>query len=287
MEIKLEIISNYIDVYELIIDYKMLIKRYFIYLRIYAVFSSSYQIIPTIQGIANILEKELPNSFIKNKEIVQYLNGNITSYQIPNSFKHLFNDTIEQSICSYLDDYSSNYGITCEEVGNNIGIYGLYSVSVYIFQSMIELLTLIKEIIKLGKEKNYTYAELFYDTAYYVNFYPENKSLWDEYEKLDPFNIINDPLMKNLTVLIEYLFRPSVESFLDYIDNDINNEMKNLGKIVIICLVSYYILLNFILIIFIIPDILRKNVEINKKRKMLILIPKDILPEIINDKKHH
>ena len=30
--------------------------------------------------------------------------------------------------------------------------------------------------------------------------------------------------------------------------------------------------------------ILRKNVEINKKRKMLILIPKDILPEIIEEK---
>ena len=287
MEIKLSIISNYIDIYEIVINYKMLIKRYFIYLRIYAVFSSSYQVIPTILGIANILEKELPNAFIKNQEITEYFIGNITSNNIPNNFQKLFNQTIENSICSYLDEYSSKYGITCEQIGNNVGIYGLYPVSIYIFQSMIELFKIIKEIVRLGKEKNYSYTELFYGSDYYVNFYPENKSLWEEYEKLDPFNVINDPLMKNLTILIEYLFRPSAESFLDYMDNDIYNLMEDMGKIIIICFVCYYIILILIFGLYIIPDIFRKNIEINKKRKMLMLIPKDILPEIIDDKKHH
>ena len=70
-------------------------------------------------------------------------------------------------------------------------------------------------------------------------------------------------------------------------DNDIYNLMEDMGKIIIICFVCYYIILILIFGLYIIPDIFRKNIEINKKRKMLILIPKDILPEIIDDKKHH
>ena len=287
MAYKLSIISNYIDIYEIIISHKMLIKRYFIYLRIYTVFSSSYQKIPTIQGIAFILESELPNSFLKNKEIIEYLVGNITSNNVPNRLKKLFNETIDSSICSYMDNYASSFGITCDQVGNNVAIYGLYPVTIYIFQSMIELLKIINEVIKKGNEKNYVYSELFYGSQYYLNFYPENKSLWEEYEKLDPFNVINQPLMKNLTVLIENIFRPSAEAFLDFIDKDIENIMEDMEKIIIICLVCYYFILILIFSLYIIPDIFSKNIEINKKRKMLILIPKDILPEIIDDKKHH
>ena len=93
--------------------------------------------------------------------------------------------------------------------------------------------------------------------------------------------------MKNLTVLIENIFRPSAEAFLDFIDKDIENIMEDMEKIIIICLVCYYFILILIFSLYIIPDIFSKNIEINKKRKMLILIPKDILPEIIDDKKHH
>ena len=169
-------------------------------------------------------------------------------------------------------------------MGNNICKYGLISITIYILQSIMELLKLTKYNIDLGKNKNYTYSELFYGSDYYIDFHPENKSLWEEYESLDPFNIINNYLMKNLTVLIENVHTASISSILEFIEKDFINSFNKIKKIIIVFSICFYILFVFIIFLYTIPYILRKNVEINKKRKMLILIPKDILPEIIEEK---
>ena len=278
-------ILNYIDLYEILINMKLLVSRYFIYLRLYIVFSSSFQSIPTIQGIYLILEKELPNSIINNKYYIEEIINNITKNKFPIKIIKKVNDTVENSLCSYLDDYINNYNINYNEVGNNICKYGLISITIYILQSMMELLKLTKYNIDLGKNKNYTYSELFYGTDYYIDYHPENKSLWEEYESLDPFNIINNYLMKNLSVLIENVHTASISSILEFIEKDFNNSFNKIKMTIIVFSICFYILFVFIIFLYIIPYILRKNVEINKKRKMLILIPKDILPEIIEEKK--
>jgi len=55
--------------------------------------------------------------------------------------------------------------------------------------------------------------------------------------------------------------------------------------VIVLIAIVFYIVLGIFYIIYLIPFIIIKNTELNKIKKMIKLIPKDMLLQIINNEK--
>ena len=87
--------------------------------------------------------------------------------------------------------------------------------------------------------------------------------------------------MNHLILLNDYVFKPCCTDATILILDDINNIGNSNNKLLIGLIILYISLFVLFTIFYIIPNIVRKNMNINKKRKMLMIIPKNILFEII------
>ena len=104
--------------------------------------------------------------------------------------------------------------------------------------------------------------------------YPDNENLYEDYLKYNPFNVINSNTSLNLTVLIENIMKPAINSLREEITQIIYDISDDIEKYSIICC----IILSFILIVFyislLIPKIMKTNSQIHQGKVMLKIIPK-------------
>ena len=193
----------------------------------------------------------------------------------------IFNDIVFGDICEYFEVYSNIYNITCNDIGDGIIRYGIYSISIYILQLIVYLINYLKDIIEKGKLKGFKYDEIYYSSNKFNELYPENESLWKEYETLNPFLVINHENNFYLSIIIGKIVKNALDTLDSFFNNkiiSIINELKKKLIFIEIILLFLFILNTFILIF---PRIIRKNNEIIEEKNMLKIIPKKELEQIL------
>ena len=124
--------------------------------------------------------------------------------------------------------------------------------------------------------KGYVYNELYYGTDEYNNSGPEEEN---------PFLLFNDNIFKNFTVVVIYLIRPVITDLTHSITTGVNKLFSDLRKIIVIINIIAFGFLILFYIFYITPFVIQKNLELNKTRKMLGIIPKDIFFGILSNEK--
>ena len=180
---------------------------------------------------------------------------------------------------------------TCEDFASNVSNYGLLSLSSYYTDTLFYIYSKITYQWNFVENYyNFTFNEIIYnsdeDNEYYLNYVlPSNSDDIELYQNINPFQIYNDNHLKDLTIVIIYIYKPSFESLIVSIQNVIKAIYDHIYNYILISNIGYYIVLIWFYFIYLLPYIIKKNIELNKNRKMLNIIPKEILFEIINKEK--
>ena len=142
--------------------------------------------------------------------------------------------------------------------------------------SWLLLFNVIEDRISDSINKGNSYNELYYGTDNYNNIGPEEEN---------PFLLFNDNVFKNFTVVIIYLVRPVVRDLIQSVTLGVNSLFSHLRKIIVIINIIAFGFLILFYIFYITPFVIQKNLELNKTRKMLGIIPKDIFFGILSNEK--
>ena len=271
---------HYTMVYFLIQSHKTIYSKYFNYVRMYITY---YHIEndPFIDYIKLTLFNDENNFFYINNQYIIQFTSYIKKYGLPSSSLKLFSSLKDNDLCNYFENYSISYNIPCDNLGDGIVRKGIVNLLTYGIHSILYVKKNVEKAIDKINKKGYKYNEIYYGTELYKTFYPENESEWEEYENLNPFNKINDMIVKNLTILTEVVYKNVSYAIINLIKQDIINGFEEIQKIIIILCFIFGIIAYFPFILYFIPDIARKNIDINKKRKLLAVIPKEMLSEMI------
>ena len=283
INIKYDDIKNYQELFTYTQELKIFIIRNVIYFRIFIIYESSY-----IQYLfLNDLSKELANNFKDifedNSILLNKIYLKVDNNFLSKSTKLFYKQIQKNSLCYYLDDLLENYKKKCEDFGFGIANFGLNSISMFIIHSVMTLYKSVLNIIDTSWRRGFLYSELFYNTPLYIDFSESiDESELEDFYDLDPFSLFNNDIMNDLIILNDYIFKESINDASKLIQNDLKNIRKLIGKVLIYLFIFYTCFFILFSICYIIPDIINKNNNINKRRKILMIIPKNILLDIIN-----
>ncbi len=130
-------------------------------------------------------------------------------------------------------------------------------------------------------EKGYQYDEIRYRSDQINILYPEDKNLWEEYESMNPFLILNSDNFHSLALLIQQLIQSVSSSLCDFYKNRIIEIVDSLKIKIIMSQILFDSLLVIACYFFLIPRIIKKNREIKEEKNMLNIIPKNELDQIL------
>ncbi len=280
---KYYIIEKYHQIYSCINSLKTFVTRNIIFFRVFIVYKSSYLEILFINKISEDLKERFDKIFYDYSKIIKELNINIDKDFLSKRTKNFYKKIQQKSLCSYLEDYINNNGGSCDSFGFGIAKYGLNSITTYILHSMVNLFYEVLYITSVSESKGFSYSELFYGTEFYYNFTEEiPQSLLEEYNKFDPFSIFNVNVMRNLIILNDNVFKACIDDASHLVKDDIQNIGNVINKLLISFLIMYISFIILFSLFYVIPDVVKKNNNINKRRKTLMIIPKNVLLDIIS-----
>ena len=243
-----------------------------------------------------------PKTLVNNTQIDTLINGimkNYSLHQIDNEkiikkYHYLYNDNFTQlrykifhtDICNYSTNFFEEFGDLEENLDCYSFLHGAAKYGLEIFHSnFYEELRSIKARIEIAKKKwdeyNFTYNLTLYKTENYFKF---RNSLEDElkpiYDENSPLTLLMNSKMKLLTIVIEYFLSPIYIELFDSVEQVIIEYVKTKKKILIsMCMV--FILLFFLIYILIWRRYVESlNTIIYQTKRMLAIIPKDILASL-------
>ncbi len=222
------------------------------------------------------IQNDIENAYYNISITYSRLFGNITKNDLSIEVKTKYKYIETNSLCDYFSDFLSNYSISCEDFSNNITTQGLALTYSYCMNSVYYLYNSINSQIKNVIENGYSYNELYYGTSNYSIIGPEEEN---------PFYLFNDEMFKNFTVIVGYLINSVFDDLIESVDKSLNNLFSTLKKNIIIINVIAFTFLALFYIFYIMPFCIQKNLLLNKTRKMLGIIPKDIFLEILHNEK--
>ena len=230
------------------------------------------------------------NLYSLTSNTLEYITGNISKYGLSKEAYDKYFTIDSDSLCEYFYNNSLLSNFTCEDFASNVSNYGLLSLSSYYTDTLFYIYSKITYQWNFIENYNYTFNEIIYnsddDNEYYFNnVQPSNSDEIEFYQTINPFQIYNDNHLKDLTIVIIYIYKPSFESLIISIQNVIEDIYDHIYNYILISNIGYYIVLIWFYFIYLLPYIIKKNIELNKNRKMLNIIPKEILFEIINKEK--
>ena len=233
--------------------------------------------------LANLFEsklKEINYIYTDNLNIIRQIISNLNKYQFPDEMKKFIRN-FGNDACDILEKSISIQNFSCQNIGSNISNYGINEINSYIFSNFIYLITQIHNQNLYAISHNFNFFEILYNTQYYNNIIPSNEEDYKIYQTINPFNIYNEDKFKDLTVIIIFLMRPVFSNLIDNFLNATNNIFNDLNLIIQISKIILWIVLILFYILYLIPYIYIKNIELNRTKKMLEIIPKNIMIEII------
>ena len=272
---------RYTSIYFLIQTHKTFYSKYFNYVRMFIIYYHKSDTDPMAYFISKTLKQNLKLLMINNEQYLEEILKYIKKYSLPKSSLKLLSSVLKDNLCEYSENEFKIYNISCDSIGDGVIKTGLFNTLNYGIHSIYYLMKKIAYDIKVSEKKGYKYNEINYGIEEYYNLYPQNTNQWEEYEKLNPFNSINDHLTKDLTIIVEIVIKNTTYVLIDSIKKEIINGF-NFIKHFLICLCIFFgFFLYYPIFFYFIPDIILKNNDINRKRKLLGIIPKDILVNIL------
>ena len=258
------------------------------YIRVYLLY---YNIFLYNEYLKNFIIKKTNitgNFYIDLDLYYKYLTHNITKYGLPNSDLNDFLKSVDDlSFCNYINNNQIEFNTICDNLANNITNYGLHSIISYYMDTSYYLLILFEKKVLLSLNSNYTFNELLYGTKKYEKLIPSNEKEKEIYNNLNPFYLFNKNELKDLSVIIFHILGNLFIDFNDYYSKSLSDCFLNIKKIIKLMNYLFFIILAIAYIIYIIPYGFIKNIDINNSRKILNIIPKDILFEITKKNKNN
>ena len=223
-----------------------------------------------------LVRNEIINVYENISKTYNRLYGNISENNFPKSIKDKYSNTEKNTLCDYISNFTTNYSLDCKFFTSNITNQGLALVYSYLMNNVYYLFNALEYKIYNSISKGYVYNELYYGTDEYNNSGPEEEN---------PFLLFNDNIFKNFTVVVIYLIRPVITDLTHSITTGVNKLFSDLRKIIVIINIIAFGFLILFYIFYITPFVIQKNLELNKTRKMLGIIPKDIFFGILSNEK--
>ena len=269
---------HYIDVYYLTFNQKINNVLLFNYLRIYIIFSSGlFQ--PTISTKVDYLIEKSNEIYEINKNYTDDIYYIISKYGLPKNSYDKYKKFLDKDACSYFTYFSNYYDIKCDVFADNILSYGMSNVLIYYYQNIQSMLKKVIKYINISDEIGYANFEIYYGTDLYPILMALYDDLDDYYSKI-PFHLLNDNDLVTLANLNEIL-KMSIKELINTLREDIFKIYDRMLTVIIICLIIFFLGIGIYFLVFQILDIYKKNQLINTTRRMLRIIPKDILYKLI------
>ena len=276
-------ISHLIIIYNINVGHRSTIIILYNYLRIFIIYSSIQSSNEYFINKMTSIALYFGSIFEIHQQYMNNLNNNISLYGLYDNSSKVYSNITKQSLCPYFESFSKSYNVQCETLANNISNYGMDSLILYYIHSMIIILQEISESITISFNSGFKFNELLYGTEYYYDILPKNDEDLKKYNEINPFNLINSDKLKNLNILNEQIFKPAHTYFTQSIYSDITNIFKLIKDKVILFIILFFIFIVMFNIIFYFPYLYKKNIEIKQIKQMLLIIPQNILYEILKD----
>ena len=267
------------NLYFLILNQRTFLIKYYNYFQTMSCYYAHRNSINWINKRYNHLQNNLKQALEENQE--KFKEINLSLKKLNKKEQNIFNDLLNNDICEYINNYTKIYNYTCDDFADGIAHYGIYSSSIYAFQLILYLETDLENILYNLDKKGYQYDEIRYRSDQINILYPEDKNLWEEYESMNPFLILNSNNYHFLALIIQQLIHFASSYLSNYLKKKMVTIVDDIEIKIIFCQVSFYVLLIIAYYFFLIPRILRKNNEIKEEKNMLKIIPKNELEQIL------
>jgi hypothetical protein len=211
-----------------------------------------------------------------------YIFGNISENSFPSETKKLINNIRDNSLCYLLENYSAN-NFSCYQLSTNVTNYGLDIIITYYIDTLKYLYQLEDYKIEYANNNSFYYLNIYYGTNLYYAYYPTDSQQIENYVNNNPFNMVNDNYFYDLNILTEQIIKPAFSLIFQKIKDDIKNLFDKLNHYLKYLLNFYYILISIYFIFYIPSFIYDLNNDINKTKKLLNIIPKEILCDLIKN----
>jgi hypothetical protein len=122
---------------------------------------------------------------------------------------------------------------------------------------------------------------MLFGSEQYISLLPTDKNELEKYLENNPYKIFNDDKMKNLSILFETIMIPAYNELAHVIYNDIKDILKNNKSCIIYICTIIILLIFFTYLFYIYPVIHFLEKNISKIRKMVMIIPREILCELL------
>ena len=189
------------------------------------------------------VRNEIINSYYNISRTYNRLYGNISKHHLSKEVKNKYNYVEIKPLCDYIQDFLTNNSLSCTYFSSNVTNQGLALVYSYLMNNVYYMFNAIEDKIYSSIENNYSYNEYLYGTDKYNNTGPDEDN---------PFYLLNEEIMKNLTVTVIYLIRPVITDLRDTVSDAIKKLFINLRKNMVIVNSVVFILLALFYLCYII-----------------------------------
>lgn len=216
----------------------------------------------------------------------KYMTRNLTKYGLPNkNLEELYYNLEELNICEFGKEFLEEYNLKCSDLSANVTYYGLTSILSFYVDSAYYLLPYSVANADLANQSRFNYNEMYYGTEKYDALLPTDPDELIAYNEKNPFNIFNNKIIREVSIEIFFILRNLFQNITDSFSDSINDNLSDIKKRVKFINLLYYVILALSYVFYILPYAFNKNVDINKARKMLSIIPKNLLYNLLLDSK--
>ena len=270
-------VYNYLLIHYSILQYEIFFFKRYSYLRMYILYESYIELDPFLNEKYNILLDFLHSGYSENSDYLNRIHKLIKKYGLPSKTQKKLDKIRYHNICDYFSQLVTMEGQNCETFADGILLKGFEPLSIYFVDAFIYYIKELNKIYEIAKIKNYTYNEYLYGTKEYENYLPKDEETLKDYFNNNPIKVINEKRMFEVIILIHEIYFPLMNDISNSISKDIFNVFNKSNSYIIACIIFFIFLILGFLLINVVPILVKQNNQINTIRKMLEIIPRDII----------
>ena len=268
---------NYLLIHYTLLHHEIFFFKRYVYLKMYIIYEYYFNEKPYLKERADILFDFVETGYTQNSEYLNDIHKSINSYGLPKKTKKQIEKIRFENICEYYTKMETVYNKSCLSFSDGILLKGFEPLSIYLVDTFIYYIKDINNSFEKAKLNNYIYNEYLYGTNEYQINLPKDKEDLKQYQEQNPINIVNDERLNNIIVLINEIYLPLMNEIAGTISSDITSFFDFFTYLIIAISNGFIVFIFGYLLFFVFPTLFSKNRGINKVRRMLEIIPKDII----------
>ena len=270
-------IYNYLLIHYTILQYEIFFFKRYSYIKMYIIYEYYFDEDPYLKERYNILLQFIHSGYTQNSNYLNKIHKLVKQYGLPNNSKKQLDQARYHSICNYFRIMDVENGKNCNTFADGILLKGFEPLSIYFVDTFIYFIKELNKIFENAKIKNYIYSEYDYGTEDYEIFLPKDEEALKDYLNNNPIKILNERRMNDVFFLINEIYFPLMNDISESICNEVNNVFDNINSYIIASTIFVIFLILGFLTIIVVPFLVKQNNQINTIRKMLEIIPRDII----------